>query len=172
MILESFMIDQMYCSFHFRASLSVIDAFEGGLLSYTASLMARYMSHSWTKFCIFVWSPVKGVSQFSLYSFLELEFVVGVVVDVVCPMSVSVVLPTEFVQVVSVSKGLPLSSFEFGFWVWFQECKQTASTSFGSYFFYYVFNYPKIKTDISSSIVHSEFKYPTEFSCIKSLSEE
>ena len=36
----------------------------------------------------------------------------------------------------------------------------------------YIFNYPKIKTDISSSIVHSEFKYPTEFSCIKSLSEE
>ena len=73
------------------------------------------------------------------YSFLEPEFVVGAVVNIVCSMSVSVVLPTEFIQVVSVSKGLPSSSFEFGFQVWFQEHKQTASALFGSYFFCYIF---------------------------------
>ena len=115
---------------------------------------------------------MKGVSWFSPYSSLKLQFIVGPVVDVICSISVSVVLPTEFIRVVSVSKGLPLGLFKFGFQVQFQECKQTASTLLGSYFFCYIFDYPKIKTDVSSSIVHSEFKYPTEFSCIKTLSEE
>ena len=62
---------------------------------------------------------MKGVSWFNLYSFLEPEFIVGVVVNVVCSMPVSVVFPTEFVWVVSVSKGLPSSLFEFRFQVRF-----------------------------------------------------
>ena len=86
---------------------------------------------------------MKGVSQFNLYSFLKPEFIVGVVIDVICSMSVSVVLPTEFIQVVSVSKGLPLGSFKFRFRVWFQEHKQTVSALFGSYFFCYGFEYSK-----------------------------
>ena len=48
----------------------------------------------------------------------------------------------------------------------------SVSTSLAASHLCYIFDYPKIKTDVSSSIVHSEFKYPTEFSCIKILSEE
>ena len=86
---------------------------------------------------------MKSVGRFNPYSFLKPEFIVGVVINVICSMSVSVVLPTEFVQVISVSKGLPLSSFKFRLQVQFQECKQAASASFVSYFFCYGFKYSK-----------------------------
>ena len=86
---------------------------------------------------------MRGVSQFSLYSFLEPEFIVGAVINIICSMSVSAVFPTEFIQVISVSKGLPSSLFGFRFQVWFWEHKQAASASFVSLFFCYSFKYSK-----------------------------